>query len=111
MKGYIFGMLVTLPMKEFMEQLMLTGNEFFFIGILIQFLRIELSPELKTDHKKLESQGKILIILYILMLSFNAGIALLAVFRSLKELCAKKKEPVDTKEGGLAKVMVKRRIH
>lgn len=54
MKGYIFVLLLTFPMKEMMEQAMLMGNEFFFLGILIQFLRIELLPSLKKDHNALE---------------------------------------------------------
>lgn len=43
------------------------------------------------------------------MLTFNAGIALLTVFRNLKELCCPKKEANENKESGLAKVLVKRR--
>jgi uncharacterized membrane protein len=109
MKAYIFGNLLTFPMKELMEQIMLTGNEFFFLGILIQFFRIHINKSLQKDHKALEKQGKILIVLYILMLSFNAGIALMAVMKSLKELCSSDKKKEEEKESGLAKVLVKRR--
>ena len=108
MKAYIFFNLCTLPMKELPEQLMLTGNEFFFLGILVQFLRIHMSDSMKKDHEALESNGKILIVLYILMLSFNALIAFYAVFLSFRELCSKDKAEIEA-ESGLTKVIAKRR--
>ena len=109
MKGYIFGCLLTFPMKELPEQLLLMGNEFFFLGILVQFLRIEISSTLKKDHGALQKTGKVLIILYICMLAFNAAIALMAVLKSLKEMCSKKNKAVEEKESGLSKIIVKRR--
>lgn len=86
---------------------MLTGNELFFLGILSIFFRMKIDKSLQKDHNSLERYGKVLIVLYILMLVFNAGIALAAVLRSLKELCKKDKKE-EMKESGLTNVIVKR---
>ena len=108
MKVYLLVNLLYRPLKEKLEQVMLTGNELFFIIILTVFMVLESKIDDLSLEERRTKYGKPIIIVYILMLAFNCVIGFLSTFFAVKEMCAKKKIEKQSKSGGLENVIKKR---
>ncbi len=108
MKIYLLVNLFYRPLKETLEQVMLMGNECFFIIILTVFMILESKIDDLSLEERRTKYGKPIIIVYILMLTFNCVIGFLSTFFTVKEMCAKKKIEKESKSGGLESVIKKR---
>jgi hypothetical protein len=108
MKVYLLVNLTHRPLKETLEQVMLMGNEIFFIIILIIFMIMDINSNNISLDQLRGSYGNTIIIFYILVLAFNCGIGFLSTYYTIKEMCAKKKIEKTSKAGGLTKIIEKR---
>jgi hypothetical protein len=108
MKVYLLVNLCFKPLKEKLEQIMLIGNEIFFVVILILFMVIDTQGDSITLDQLRGTYGNTIILFYIAILSFNCVIGSISTYNSVKEICKKKKMEKDSKAGGLGEVIKRR---
>lgn len=98
------------PLKEKIDQWMLTINEVFFFLILGAYLAVDIlnKGENSSISKKqmYNKVGLTTVILFILLMAFNMIISGISLFLGLRELCQKKSK--SNKKSGLQSVIEKR---
>jgi hypothetical protein len=87
MKVYLLVNLLFKPLKEKLEQIMLIGNEIFFVIILIVFMIIDMQGNNISLEKLRGTYGNTIIIFYIAILTFNCVIGFLSTYNTVKEMC------------------------
>lgn len=80
LKLYLLVNLCYKPLKETLEQVMLMGNEIFFLSMLGIFLILDFKSGTISVSELRNKYGKTIIIFYIILLAFNCVIGIISTY-------------------------------